>query len=70
MVKDIKDLEKLLKLCRKQGVTDLEFEGLKIKLGDLPLVKPQPEEEEYNEEEIDLLTGLPKAAFYSSDVGA
>lgn len=36
MIDSIKDLEKLLKLCRKQGVTDIELGTVKIKLGDLP----------------------------------
>lgn len=34
--KDIKDLEKLMKLCRKQGVTELNTDNLSMKFGDLP----------------------------------
>ena len=34
--KDIKDLEKLMKLCRKQGVTELNADNLSMKFGDLP----------------------------------
>lgn len=33
---DIKQIEKLLKLCRKQGVTEFKVEGIEFKLGDLP----------------------------------
>ena len=36
MITDLKDLEKLLKLCRKQGVTDIDLGSVKIKLGELP----------------------------------
>ncbi len=36
MIKDLKDLERLLKLCRKQGVTDIKLEGCELKLGELP----------------------------------
>lgn len=36
MIKELKDLEKLLKLCRKQGVTEIELGDCKLKLGDLP----------------------------------
>lgn len=36
MIDSLKDLEKLLKLCRKQGVLEFEHNGTKIKLGDLP----------------------------------
>lgn len=33
---EIKELEKILKLCRKQGVNEISFEGLVVKFGDLP----------------------------------
>ena len=36
MIESLKDLEKLLKLCRKQGVQEIDFHGVKLKLGDLP----------------------------------
>lgn len=36
MIQDIKDLEKLFKLCRKQGITDFKMNGIEIKFGDLP----------------------------------
>ena len=36
MIESIKDLEKLLKVLRKQGVTEFEHNGTKLKLGDLP----------------------------------
>lgn len=36
---DLKSLEKFLKICRKQGVTDITFEGVSVKLGDLPVLK-------------------------------
>lgn len=36
MIQNLKDLEKLLKLCRKQGVTELDLGEVKFKLGDLP----------------------------------
>lgn len=34
---NIKELESLLKLLRKQGVTDFKCEGFEIKLGDEPV---------------------------------
>jgi hypothetical protein len=37
MIETIKDLEKLLKLIRKQGVMSFEHHGTKITLGDLPV---------------------------------
>ena len=36
MIDSIKDLEKLLKLCRKQGVTEISVGAVAFKLGDLP----------------------------------
>ena len=36
MISDLKGLEKLLKLCRKQGVTEIKLDGVEFKLGDLP----------------------------------
>lgn len=36
MIDNLKDLEKLLKLCRKQGVTDIKLGSVELKLGDLP----------------------------------
>jgi len=36
MIKDLKDFERFLKICRKQGVTEVSFEGTSVKLGELP----------------------------------
>jgi hypothetical protein len=36
MFKELKELEKFFKLCRKQGVTDISFEGIAVKFGELP----------------------------------
>lgn len=44
MISTLKDLEKLLKLCRKQGVTELDLHGVSFKLGDLPVDQSQVEE--------------------------
>lgn len=36
MIQDLKDLQKLLKLCRAQGITEIKLQGVEIKFGDLP----------------------------------
>jgi tryptophan synthase alpha subunit len=36
MLTDLKEIEKFLKLCRKQGVESVIFEGLTVKFGDMP----------------------------------
>lgn len=36
MIESLKDLEKLLKLCRKQGVTEIKLGSVELKLGELP----------------------------------
>lgn len=33
---DIKELRKLIKLCREQGVQSIRFDGVELHLGDLP----------------------------------
>lgn len=58
MISDLKELEKLLKICRKQGVTDIEVAGVKIKLGDIP-EKPR----HINDPAIDTETDDPYANF-------
>lgn len=39
MITSLKDLEKLLKLCRKQGVTEIKLKDIEFKLGDIPMEK-------------------------------
>ena len=46
MIKDLKDLQALLKLCRKQGVTEINMQDLKIRFGDLPHKNTQDEGDE------------------------
>ena len=36
VLSELKDLEKLFKLCRKQGISEMEIQGIKFKLGDMP----------------------------------
>lgn len=72
-IKDFKALKELIKICRKTGVSDIEVDGIKIKLGDAPSTeKPQSHMEEYEEPE-DPFERFPsgilsptQAAFYSS----
>lgn len=48
MLDDLKELDKFLKICRKQGVTEINFQGIEVKFGDLP-VKASSEVSEYDE---------------------
>jgi hypothetical protein len=36
MIQDLKDLQKLLKLCRSQGITEIKLQGVEIRFGDMP----------------------------------
>lgn len=45
MLNDLKEVEKFLKLCRKQGVTDITFQGISVKFGDLPAKSSAVEDE-------------------------
>lgn len=46
---DIKELKALFKVCRAQGVTELELNGLKVKFGDLPLTQEQVDAQAYQD---------------------
>lgn len=35
MIKSLDELTAFLKICRKQGVTDIKFEGLSVTFGEL-----------------------------------
>lgn len=35
MIKDLKELDKFLRICRKQGVTEIAIEGISVKLGEM-----------------------------------
>ena len=39
-VKDINDLEKIIKLCRKTGVESIKIDNIELKLGDVPQKSP------------------------------
>lgn len=36
MIESLKDLQKLVHLCRKQGVTEIKLGSVELKLGELP----------------------------------
>lgn len=38
VLSELKDLERLFKLCRKQGISEMEIQGIKFKLGEVPNV--------------------------------
>lgn len=43
---DLKQLEKLLKMCRKQGITELTMSDMSFKFGDLPRETNEVEQDE------------------------
>ncbi len=51
MIASLKDLEKLLKLLRKQGVVDFKMGDIDLKLGDLPREPQSVQEEEVDPED-------------------
>ncbi len=40
-IESLKDLEAVLKLCRKQGVTNFTIDGMSCSLGDAPDKQPK-----------------------------
>lgn len=67
MLNDLKEFEKFLKVCRKQGVTDVTFAGCTVKLGDLP--RKETESEESDEIPTDELSP-DEMIFYAVNGGA
>lgn len=41
---DLKELEKFLKICRKQGVTDITYLGTTVRFGSLPAKTAQADD--------------------------
>lgn len=57
MINNLNDLQKLLKLCRKQGVTEIKLGDVELKLGDLPI---EHNNQNYSNDPIsDPLAGFP-----------
>jgi hypothetical protein len=52
MIKDLKELQALLKLCRKQGVDEITLDGTVIKFGALPVKKSGDVETDDGEPDI------------------
>jgi hypothetical protein len=46
MINDLKEFEKFLKICRKQGVSDVSCNGISVKLGNLPSKPSEDSDEE------------------------
>ena len=66
MIKDLSELDKLLKLCRKRGVTDLKLGDIELKLGALPERKGQQSEEEGDEPEMPDALSPEQMVFFSA----
>lgn len=71
MINDFKDLEKFLKVCRKQGVTEATCGSFSFKLGDLPIETTSNASTDHNP--VDPYANFPQGdlspeqlAFYSS----
>ncbi len=52
MINDLKDFEKFLKICRKQGVSDVTLQGITVKLGDMPNKQNETESDEIPTDEL------------------
>ncbi len=58
MIKDQKELTSLLKLCRKQGVTEITLGGVSIKFGDMPQPRLTPDADDLEEQQPELIDTL------------
>lgn len=59
MIENLKDLEKLLKLLRKQGVTEFKLSGTEIKLGELPASEREAASQSISDEPTDPYANFP-----------
>lgn len=50
MINNLNELQKLLKLLRKQGVQEFKMGGIELKLGDLPVERQAVVEDEIPED--------------------
>lgn len=73
MIESLKDLEKLLRMCRKQGVNKIKLKDIEFELGDLPLTAEQIKEQQIEDERRDPWANFPpgeltpeQLAYYSS----
>lgn len=67
MINDLKDFEKFLKICRKQGVSDVTCGGVSVKLGNLP---SKPNENDSDEIPTDEMSPDQLLFYHLNDVGA
>lgn len=65
---NLKELQAILKLCRKQGVTDITLGEMTIKFGELPREQSNDTEEGETFDGVPLPMGITaeQMAFYSS----
>lgn len=63
MIKDLKELQALLKLCRKQGVTEITLGGTVIKFGEAPRKYKDDGAEEEDQESDEPLTAAEVLAY-------
>ena len=68
MINDLKEFEKFLKICRKQGVSDVTLNGVSVKLGSLPIKSSDSDESE--EIPTDELSPEAMMFYATRDIGA
>lgn len=68
MIKDLKELEKFFKICRKQGIVDISFEGISVKFGDLPM-KTSNQADESDEIQTDGISPEDLAFYAVENIG-
>lgn len=51
MIENLKDLKALLKLCRQNGVTEIDWGKGSLKLGEMPSQSANPDIEELDDQE-------------------
>jgi hypothetical protein len=65
---DLKDFEKMLKICRKQGVSDLDFNGIKVKFGEMPKTPLSDSDSDYSNIETPDALSPEDLMYYSAQI--
>lgn len=65
-IDNIKDLQALVKMCRKTGIKSIEVDGVKLQLGDEPISKKRNAAIETDKIEVDKQYSEEELMFWSS----
>ena len=66
MIENLKDLQAVLKLCRKQGVTSIKLGGTEITFGEIPKKSGSPQDEDVPDDPLSDEPTIEQLMFFSA----